>query len=1043
MRRLFRFGLTARLVALTVIADLPALAIQAYNEYDLRHGRENDIRERVIQITRQFGEEMGELREGARQLLSAIVNLPRVKRLDQPGCEQLLISMKGSYSNYESLSVFDTRGELFCSSTSTAQAGVGDLPFFQRAIANDGLAVGNYRVNPASGAKIIDFAMRFHTEDGRVGGVVSAALDLKWLSNHLAERGLPPGASILIADRVGNIISRLPNPDALVGKNMRKSHEDIMDGNHTGWEEAKGVDGVTRIFGYLPPALPPGDLFLSAGLSKDEAFVDIERATRRGVALILAGLLVAIIAAVLGGRYFVRNPIRNLTGAATRWRDGEYETRVLTDDPGSEIGHLTLAFNEMAEAVASREAAQKHAEAALSDLAATLEDRVERRTAELAAANRVKSQFLANMSHEIRTPMNGVLGMLELLLEDGLPARQRRMAETAFRSGESLLNIVNGVLDLSKIEAGKLQIQAEPFNLHAMIEGAVELFAGAARSKKINLAHMIAKDLPRMVVGDEGRIRQILTNVLGNAVKFTAAGEVILQSRAIATGPDQIELEFSVRDTGIGIPLAKQAEIFDVFAQADGSTTRRYGGTGLGLNISRQLCELMGGAIEVTSEPGHGSTFVFRIMVAPADAKTIAESVEDWSMLKGKSVLIVDDNATNLEILDNHLTRIEMRTRMVTNSEAALGLLRNRSDRGDKFDFVLIDRLLPTIDGDALLKQIKSDATLQGIGIIMLSSSEDLPDDITEGPDTWLIKPVRREELYESLTRTMPRGQGLQPARAATPASPVSFAGRRVLLVEDNEVNMVVARSGLMREGCHVTLAENGREALRAFDSGAFDIIFMDCQMPDMDGFEATAEIRRREATSRRRTPIIALTANAIEGDREYCLRSGMDDYLAKPVSRAGIQMMLGRWCEPVKSAQAEGRQPIIDVPPSVAKSYLDPDALAALREMADADNPDFLNRVMTKYLRDTSVLLNDLRYGLTHHEIDILRRASHALKASSALIGASAVSDSCARLERLTRDNEIEGAAPLIDLILREHEMIAPEIEALASRTSPEMADG
>ena len=309
MRRFFVFGLTTRLVLLTVLAVLPALGIQTYNEYDLRRARERDIRERVVQITRQFGEEMGELREGARQLLAAMTRLPPIQSLDRPQCEALLISMKQTYPNYASLSVADTSGHTTCSSSSNAAPFVGDLPFFKRAMAQDGLVVGNYWMNPASGAKVIHFAMRFAGPDGDLAGVVAVALDLSWLSGHLADRGLAPSASILIADREGNIIARLPHPGALIGKNMRKSHEAIMDGNQTGWEEAAGVDGVTRIFGYVPAALPPGDLFLSAGLAKTEAFTDIDRATRRGIGLILVGLWVAICAALLGGRYFIRKPI--------------------------------------------------------------------------------------------------------------------------------------------------------------------------------------------------------------------------------------------------------------------------------------------------------------------------------------------------------------------------------------------------------------------------------------------------------------------------------------------------------------------------------------------------------------------------------------------------------------------------------------------------------------------------------------------------------------------------------------------------------------
>jgi signal transduction histidine kinase/CheY-like chemotaxis protein/HPt (histidine-containing phosphotransfer) domain-containing protein len=1029
MRRFFTFGLTARLVLLTVIAVLPALAIQTYNEYDLRHAREHDMRERVVQITKQFGEEMGELREGARQLLAAMARLPGIVSTDGSKCEDLLISMKQSYPNYESMFVADTNGRTICSSSREAPPEVGDLPFFKRAMAQNGMVVGNYWQNPVNGTKVIHFAMKFSGRDGNAAGVVAVALDLKWLSGHLADRGLAPSASILIADREGNIISRLPNPDALIGKNMRKSHEAIMDGDQTGSEEAKGVDGVTRIFGFVPAALPPGDLFLSAGLSKAEAFTDIDRATQRGIGLILAGLLVAVAAAILGGRYFIREPIRALTRVSADWRDGNYDARAPSSDAASEMGQLATAFNEMADAVTSRQAAQKRAEEDLLELATTLEDRVEKRTAELALANRIKSQFLANMSHEIRTPMNGVLGMLELLLEGELSSRQRRFAQTAFRSGESLLHIVNGVLDLSKIEAGKLQLSPEPFNLQTMIEEAVELFAGAARAKRINLAHMIAEDLPPIVVGDEGRIRQVLTNVLGNAVKFTQTGEVVLYVTATDTGRDEVKVEFRVRDTGIGIPRDKQHEVFDVFAQGDQTTTRRYGGTGLGLSIARQLCELMGGSIGVESEPGVGSVFEFFVTVQRAADEPFEEPAQSWPMLKGRSAIVVDDNPTNLEILQNHLTRVGVRTRLVTNADAALGVLQESADTGVKFDFILIDKILPTMDGCELARRIRADETLSGIRIIILSSSEDLSDVNCCDIEHWLMKPVRRSELYDCLSTTAPAQSSAEPPAWQRAAS---LTGSRVMLVEDNEVNMEVSKSILRREGCLVTTATDGIKALAAFESGEFDVILMDCHMPEMDGFEATAAIRAREAGSRRHTPIIALTANAIAGDREHCLRAGMDDYISKPVSRQAIQMMLERWRRDKPGLTRDKRAG--DLLPAPTTVKLCEKALGMLRDLEDGTDQGVVCRIMSMFLDTAPTLLETLRRASEHGDINATRTASHTLKSASAAIGAIALAERCASLEALMRDGSDADAMSVVAAIVREFEIIKPMVEAHAS---------
>lgn len=1041
MRRFLGFGLTTRLVLLTVIAVLPALAIQAYNEYDLRRAREDDIRQRVIQITRQFGEEMGELREGARQLLVALTRFSWIDTTDPTQCNQHLAALKAGLPNYDSLSVADSNGRTVCSSSPTTPAVVADMPFFKRALATDGLAVGDYWQDPVSGVQVIQFAMRFAGPDGKVAGVVSAALDLKWLTARLADRGLSTGASILIADRDGNIISRLPNPEVLIGKNMRKTHEKIMDGNTAGWEEAKGVDGITRIFGYVPAALPPYDLFLSAGLPKAEAFTDIDRATERGVELIFAGLVVAIIAALYGGWHFIKRPIQDLTRAAMNWRDGNYEARAVAGGSGSEFDHLTLAFNEMADAVSSRQAAQKKAEAELVELASTLEERVERRTEELALANRVKSQFLANMSHEIRTPMNGVLGMLELLLSDELTPKQRRFALTAFRSAESLLHIVNGVLDLSKIEAGKLYISAEPFNLHTMIEESVELFAGAARSKKINLAQLISPNTPRNVIGDEGRIRQVLTNVLGNAIKFTSAGEVVLYVNATDLGADQTRVEFRVRDTGIGIPPEKQRDIFDIFAQADGSTTRRYGGSGLGLSIARQLCEMMGGSISVESEPGVGSTFRFSITVGKMSDDASAEVSEDRPALKGKSALVVDDNETNLEIIESHLARMGVRTRPVTDPIAALGILEESADNGILFDFVLIDKNLPTIDGCELARRIRANKMLSDVRIVMLSSSDDTGE-MRTGHERWLMKPVRRTELYECLSLVAPALSPEPRSQASASQGSTTSSGPRVLLVEDNEVNLELSRILLQLEGCIVTVATDGRKGLAAFENGEFDLVFMDCQMPEMDGFEATAAIREREAGSRRHTPIIAVTANAIEGDRERCLRSGMDDYLPKPISRNAIKTMLARWRGNRNMAYATPEVQARKTSATVADHELSEETLGTLRDLESDADRGIVQRLMSRFLESSPDLLEELRKGSASRDADRIRVASHTLKSASAIIGAVSLSARCARLEALARQGCDDEALALVEDVIKEYHSVRPSVEAQVVVATESLAD-
>src|SRR6516225_7989393 len=490
--RLPHISLTLRLCVLVLIAIFPAIVIQGYNEYELHKAREADIRQQVIQITRQFGEEIGELREGARQLLLALAQLPAVRLRDTDSCSEHFTALKPQYENYSLLAAADTEGRIFCSSAPPTSWSVSDQPFFRRAMARDGLAVGNYWGNPATGQKMIHFAVRFGDGDGRTAGVVFAGLDLGWLSEHLKERGLPETSSILIADREGNIIARLPNPEALVGKNMRRSHEAIMDGSTAGWEEAVGVDGTTRIFGYVPPALPPKDFFLSAGQSKAEAFAAIDDATKRGVALIAVGLLAATLAAIFGARRFLREPIEGLLNVAAEWRNGNDDARVRVQDPRSEIGHLGAAFNAMADALAARHTAQKRAEEELRHLNATLESRVEQRTTELANANKAKSMFLANLNHELRTPLNAIIGFSEMMQHQilgpiGAPA-YKEYAEHIHESGMHLLSLVEQMLDLSTVEAGKLKIERVPTEPGILLDESLVMLRFMAERGRVEIA---------------------------------------------------------------------------------------------------------------------------------------------------------------------------------------------------------------------------------------------------------------------------------------------------------------------------------------------------------------------------------------------------------------------------------------------------------------------------------------------------------------------------------------------------------------------------